>query len=71
MIHKVKRIREFLDEKHNVRIVVKMQGRVSYDRGKELMNDILKELEQDIVIDSYPKYESKQIWSIVRPNKVK
>ena len=71
MIHKVKRVREFLEEKHNVRLVVKMQGRVNYERGKEIMNDILKELENDIVIDSYPKYEAKQIWSIVRPNKVK
>lgn len=67
--HKVKRVREFLEDKHNVKLVIKMQGRVKYDIGKDLMRTILASLEEDCVVDTEPKYEAKQILAIVRPGK--
>ncbi len=67
--HKLKRVKEFLEEKHNVKLVIKMQGRVNYELGKSLMNNIITALAEDSIVDTAPKYEAKQILAIVRPGK--
>lgn len=70
MEHKLERVREFLDKKHNVKIVVRMHGRINYEMGKDLMLKIIESLQDCSVIDTDPKFESKQIITIVRPGKL-
>jgi translation initiation factor IF-3 len=67
--HKLKRVREFLDEKHNVKLVIKMHGRINYDAGKQLMTSIIESLSDIALVDTEPKYEQRQILAIVRPGK--
>lgn len=67
--HKIKRVKEFLAEKHTVKLTIKMRGRVNYDSGKILMTTILADLADSGALDGDPKYEKKQIFALVRPAK--
>ena len=67
--HKLKRVREFLDEKHAVKLVVKMRGRVNRDSGLELMQQIIASLEEVSVVDAPPKLEQRQIIALIHPGK--
>lgn len=69
--HKIKRIREFLEEKHGVKLVIKMQGRVSPERGFALMQDILTSLADVSSVDGEVRREGRQIHAMIRPSKNK
>ena len=69
--HKVNRVKEFLEDKHSVKLVIKMRGRVSNDIAIELMGKILEGIKEVSTVDGQPKREGRQIIALVRPIKAK
>ena len=66
---KLRKIREFLDEGDKVKISLWFKGReiIHREKGDELFNKIIANLESVAKIDSYPKMEGKQIIMVVSP----
>ena len=69
--HKLKRVREFLEKKHPVKITIRAKGRPSRENMKNLMTKILEKLKDNIKEeeDSRPKFEGYNYSIIVRPVK--
>ncbi len=66
---KLRKIREFLDEGDKVKISLWFKGReiIHREKGDELFNKIIANLESVAKIDSDPKMEGKQIIMVVSP----
>jgi len=67
--HKLKKVREFLEKKHPVKLQVRSKGRVSRDHMNNLMKSILEKLEDICEIEDNVKRERRDIFVIVRPKK--
>jgi translation initiation factor IF-3 len=69
MQHKIKRIQEFLDKKHSVKLTIKARGRVSSSVITSLMQKILGLLQDSVAYDNNAKFEGRNYTAIVRPIK--
>lgn len=71
---RIERTKEFLDDKHKVRIVVVFMGRQmdSKPKGYELLKRIVKVFEDRVVIDMEPKFIGRHLAMVISPiNRVK
>ena len=65
--NKLKRIKLFLEEKHKVKVVIRMTGRSSFENADLLMNRILIELQEISKVESVPKREGRTIIALFQP----
>jgi translation initiation factor IF-3 len=70
--HKTKKIREFLVEKHKVKLLVK-PSRSTYRLDRriyfDLLNRIIAGLTEDADVEIAPKLEGKNVYAIIKPKK--
>lgn len=66
--HKLKRVREFLEERHIVKLTIKIPGRINPQMGRDLMTKITEDLKEDGITEGV-KFEGKNITQLIRPNK--
>ena len=66
---KIKQAKKFLSQGNKVKFTMRYKGREmsANDMGKEVLNNILEDLEDLIKIDSEPKLEGRQMTMIVSP----
>lgn len=65
------RIKEFLDERNKVRLVVKFKGRQmgSKQFGYNLLKRILNELGESVAADSEPKFMGRHLVMVISPTR--
>jgi translation initiation factor IF-3 len=68
---KMRKIREFLEEKHKVRVVVYFRGRelAFTDRGEELLNKIKEALKDYAIVERDIKLEGRRMSVLLMPKK--
>ena len=66
---KVKHIRRFLDEGNKAKITVRFRGReiTHPEKGREVIDEILKALEGLVIVEGHPLMEGKQMSVMVAP----
>lgn len=66
---KIRHIRRFLEEGNKAKITVRFRGReiTHPEKGREVIDDIVKALEGTIVIESQPSIEGKQMTMLIAP----
>ena len=66
---KVKQAKKFLSEGNKIKFTMRYKGRElsANDMGREVLNNILEDLEGLIKVDSEPKLEGRQMMMIVSP----
>ena len=65
---KIKQAKKFLSQGNKVKFTMRFKGReMSNDMGKNVLNNILEDLEGLIKIDSEPKMEGRQMMMMVSP----
>lgn len=66
---KLKKVREFLEDGHKVKVKIFFKGReiVHQDKGFKLINSILEELSDMSAVEVPPKMEGRYITSLIRP----
>ncbi len=66
---KVKKLREFLEDGYKVRVTVMFRGRemAFTDRGKEILERVVKDLEEISALESPPRLEGRDMWMTLRP----
>ncbi|MCD6552111.1 translation initiation factor IF-3 [Thermotoga sp.] len=66
---KVRHIRRFLEEGHKVRVVVMFIGRemMFTDKGKEILDRVIKDTEDLAVVEKPPKVEGRDMWMVLKP----
>ncbi len=69
--HKLKKVNEFLDKKHQVKLTVRHARGKRYDRDvmKELMDKIIATLGEKVKFEGNAKFEGRNYVIIVSPNK--
>lgn len=67
--HKLKKVEDFLEKKHPVKITVKAKGRVGRTQLEETLNKVLTKLEGKIEYDQPPKFYGRDLSLIIRPVK--
>lgn len=70
-IHKTKRIKEFLMDKHLVKVTVKTPGRIKIDQSRNVMALVLEDIYEYGEIDGGVKQEGASIVATLKPLKVK
>jgi translation initiation factor IF-3 len=67
----MRKIREFLEEKHKVRVVVYFRGRelTFTDRGEELLNKIKEALKDYAIVERDIKLEGRRMSVLLMPKK--
>ncbi|MFZ2125177.1 MAG: translation initiation factor IF-3 [Candidatus Saccharimonadales bacterium] len=65
---KLRKIREFLQEGHKVKIFIFFRGReiAHQDLGYEMMNRIITQLEQDAVLEQKPQMAGRNLSIVIR-----
>lgn len=74
LANRLERIKEFLSEKHKIRVVVRFKGRQmgSKQFGYNLLNNVLQETKDRAVLDMEPKFIGRNLAMIISPtNKAK
>lgn len=68
---KMRKIREFLEERHKVRVVVYFRGRelTFTDRGVELLNKIKEALKEYAIVERDIKMEGRRMSVLLMPKK--
>ena len=66
---KIKQAKKFLSQGNKVKFTMRYKGREmsANDKGREVLNNILEDLEGLIKVDSEPKLEGRQMMMIVSP----
>ncbi len=66
---KIKQAKKFLSQGNKVKFTMRYKGREmsANDMGREVLNNILEDLEGLIKLDSEPKLEGRQMMMIVSP----
>lgn len=66
---KIKQAKKFLSQGNKVKFTMRYKGREmsANDMGREVLNNILEDLEGLIKVDSKPKLEGRQMMMIVSP----
>lgn len=67
--HKLKKVEDFLDKKHPVKITIKAKGRVSRGQLDSTLQKVLTKLEDKIEYDQPPKFYGRDLSLIIRPAK--
>lgn len=69
LLTKVRHIRRFLEEKDKVKVLVQFRGRevTHAERGKEIIDRVIKETTDVGTVDSSPKMEWKNLLMILAP----
>lgn len=70
---RAKKAREFLNERNQVRVVVKFTGREIRhpEFGREILERFLKDLADVSQIEKEPQFQGKQLVAFLKPNYVK
>lgn len=72
MEHKVKKIREFLEEKSKVRITVKAvrsKMRITPKHFYNTINKVISSLDDVAEVETPPKSEGRNVYAIIKPKK--
>ena len=69
--HKLKKVKEFIKKKNSVKITIRARGRVQRQHLKDLMDKILKIIEEYAEPQGYPKFQGRNLGTIVIPRKTK
>ena len=66
---KIKQAKKFLSQGNKVKFTMRYKGREmsANDMGREVLNNILEDLEGLIKVDSEPKLEGRQMMMVVSP----
>ena len=65
---KIKQAKKFLSQGNKVKFTMRFKGReMSNDLGRNVLNNIIEDLEGLIKVDSEPKMESRQMMMMVSP----
>ncbi len=66
---KVRHIRRFLDEGNKAKITVRFRGRemTHPEKGREVLDEIIKLLEGTVVIEAHPQMDGKTMTMLVAP----
>lgn len=67
--HKVKKVKEFLQKKHPVKITIRVKGRVSREVIQEQLDNILNHLEGTFETDETPRREGRNLAIRILPKK--
>lgn len=67
--HKLKKVEEFLEKKHPVKLTIRVKGRVQSDVVYSQLEKILKLLEGKYETDERPRYEGRNLAILIFPNK--
>lgn len=67
--HKLKKVEDFLEKKHPVKITIKAKGRVSREQLDETLQKVLTKLEGKIEYDQPAKFFGRDLSLIIRPVK--
>ena len=69
LAHKLKKVEDFLDKKHPVKITIKAKGRVGREQLYSVLNNVLGKLEGKIEYDQPAKFYGRDLSLIIRPIK--
>ncbi len=69
--HKLKKVKEFIDKKHKVKLTVRGKGRVKRDHLKNLLEDILLKVEEYAEAEGTVKNQGRNLSIIIKPRKTK
>ncbi len=71
LMHKIKRVKEFLDEKHKVKLTVKPGRDRRLDKSYyfDQLKKVLEELKDVADIETPPKEEGRNVYAIVKSSK--
>ena len=65
---KIKQAKKFLSQGNKVKFTMRFKGReMSNDLGRNVLNNIIEDLEGLIIVDSQPKMEVRQMMTMVSP----
>lgn len=69
--HKVKKVRNFLNDKNKVKITVKpgRDKRLGHSYYFDVINRVLAELADDAEVETPPKVEGKNVYAIIKPKR--
>ncbi len=67
--HKLKKVSEFLQKKHSVKLQIRAVGRSKDEHLRKLMDHILEQLNDVSLTDGVPKKEGRNLSIIVKPKK--
>jgi len=67
--HKVKRVLEFLDKKHPVKLTIRGKGRITRDAVTEALNKVLQHLEGKYETDERPVFQGMFLSLLIYPKK--
>ncbi|HCF38597.1 MAG TPA: translation initiation factor IF-3 [Thermosipho africanus] len=66
---KLKHIKRFLEAGNKVRVVIMFRGRemAFADKGKEILDRIIKDLQDVASVEKAPKLEGRDMWMMLKP----
>lgn len=67
--HKLRKVEEFIEKKHNVRLTIKRRGRVSYENMKDLMDRLLDQTSEFASVLMEPKLSGPNFSAVIGPKK--
>jgi len=67
--HKLKKVNEFLDKKHPVKLTIRVKGRVQYEVVSNQLNKILGLLQGRYETDQGPRREGRNLTQLIFPIK--
>lgn len=67
--HKLKKVEEFLQKKHSVKLQIRAVGRSKDEHLRNLMTHIIEELKEKCLTDGIAKKEGRNLSIIVKPKK--
>jgi translation initiation factor IF-3 len=70
-VHKTKRIKEFLMDKHLVKVTVRTPGRIKIDQSKNVMNKVIYDTYEFGELEGGVKIEGQSVTATLKPLKVK
>jgi translation initiation factor IF-3 len=65
--HKIKRVIEFLEERHMVKLTIKIPGRIDHQLAINLMKTIIERLSEKGTPEGYSKHEGRSIIQLIKP----
>lgn len=67
--HKLKKVKEFIDDGQRVKLTIRRKGRVTPDAFRELMNKLIERTADYVDVLSPPKFEGGNYSSVLGPKK--
>jgi translation initiation factor IF-3 len=67
--HKMKKVREFVEDGHRVKLTIRRKGRVNPDQFKELMVKLLAKIDEFASIMTEAKFEGGNYAAVIGPKK--